>query len=174
MLDANLTQQLKTYLGNLKQPIELDASLDGGAKSREMRDLLNDIAALSDLIEVVEGADERTPSFLIRRAGAHEVAVRFAGLPMGHEFTSLVLALLQVGGHPSKAAQDLIQQIRDLDGDFAFETYFSLSCQNCPDVVQALNLMSVLNPRISHVAIDGALSRKRSTPARSWPYPLSF
>src|SRR5690606_19686334 len=96
------------------------------------------------------------PSFLIRWAGT-DIGVRFAGLPMGHEFTSLVLALLQVGGHPSKAAQDLIEQIKDLDGDFAFETYFSLSCQNCPDVVQALNLMSVLNPRISHVAIDGAL-----------------
>ena len=84
--------------------------------------------------------------------------MRFAGLPMGHEFTSLVLALLQVGGHPSEGcAPMLIEQIADLDGDFRFETYFSLSCQNCPDVVQALNLMSVLNPRIQHVAIDGAL-----------------
>jgi alkyl hydroperoxide reductase subunit F len=83
--------------------------------------------------------------------------VRFAGLPMGHEFTSLVLALLQVGGHPSKEAQDLLAQVSALEGEFRFETYFSLSCQNCPDVVQALNLMCVLNPRVSHVAIDGAL-----------------
>jgi alkyl hydroperoxide reductase subunit F len=93
---------------------------------------------------------------MIRRVGT-DIGVRFAGLPMGHEFTSLVLALLQVGGHPSKAAQELIEQVKGLDGDFAFETYFSLSCQNCPDVVQALNLMAVLNPRISHVAIDGGL-----------------
>ena len=74
--------------------------------------------------------------------------MRCAGIPRGHEFTSLVLALLQVGGHPSKEAQDTIERVKNLDGDYTFETYFSLSCQNCPDVVQALNLMSVLNPRI--------------------------
>jgi NADH-dependent peroxiredoxin subunit F len=102
------------------------------------------------------GDDARKPSFLIRRTGT-DIAVAFAGIPMGHEFTSLVLALLQVGGHPSKAAQELIEQVRNLDGDFAFETYFSLSCQNCPDVVQALNLMAVLNPGITHVSIDGGL-----------------
>jgi len=157
MLDANLTQQLKAYLGNITQPIELVASLDDGAKSAELLALLEEIAVLSDKVALIrDGADRRRPSFMIRRAGT-DIGVRFAGIPMGHEFTSLVLALLQVGGHPSKAAQELIQQVKDLDGDFAFETYFSLSCQNCPDVVQALNLMAVLNPRISHVAIDGAL-----------------
>ena len=157
MLDANLTQQLKAYLTNIKQPIELVASLDDAPKSRELGSLLDEVAALSDLVAVVRANDDqRTPSFMIRRAGS-DIGVRFAGIPMGHEFTSLVLALLQVGGHPSKAAQELIEQVRNLDGDFAFETYFSLSCQNCPDVVQALNLMAVLNPRISHVAIDGAL-----------------
>jgi alkyl hydroperoxide reductase subunit F len=86
-----------------------------------------------------------------------DISVRFAGIPMGHEFTSLVLALLQVGGHPPKVEPEVIEQVRQLEGDFSFETYFSLSCQNCPDVVQALNLMSVINPRIRHVAIDGAL-----------------
>ncbi|MEG3086437.1 alkyl hydroperoxide reductase subunit F [Sphingomonas sp. PB4P5] len=156
MLDANLQQQLKAYLVNIKQPIELVASLGDDAKSRELGILLNEIAALSDSVTVVTADDQRTPSFMIRRVGT-DLGVRFAGLPMGHEFTSLVLALLQVGGHPSKAAQEIIQQVKDLDGDYAFETYFSLSCQNCPDVVQALNLMSVLNPRISHVAIDGGL-----------------
>ena len=159
MLDANLKGQLKTYMANITQPIELVASLDDGAKSREMRDLLGEIAELSDKVSVTAGHADRVPSFMIRRVGT-DIGVTFAGLPMGHEFTSLVLALLQVGGHPSKAAQDLIQQIRDIDGDYAFETYFSLSCQNCPDVVQALNLMSVLNPRISHVAIDGALFKE--------------
>src|SRR5690606_3486397 len=133
MLDANLKGQLKGYLANITQPIELVASLDDGAKSREMQELLNEIAELSDKVAVVRADDDkRKPSFLIRRVGT-DIGVRFAGLPMGHEFTSLVLALLQVGGHPSKAARDLIQQIKDLDGDFAFETYFSLSCQNCPD-----------------------------------------
>jgi alkyl hydroperoxide reductase subunit F len=157
MLDANLKQQLKAYLGNITQPIELVASLDTGAKSVELKELLEEIAGLSDKVGFVrKDDDKRTPSFMIRRVGT-DIGVRFAGIPMGHEFTSLVLALLQVGGHPSKAAQDVIEQVKALDGDYAFETYFSLTCQNCPDVVQALNLMSVLNPRISHVAIEGGL-----------------
>ena len=155
MLDANLKDQLKVYLANIKQPIELVASADESAKSHEMLALLEEIAGLSPDVAVVrKDDDKRRPSFMIRRKGT-DIGVRFAGIPMGHEFTSLVLALLQVGGHPSKLAQDVIEQVRALDGDYAFETYFSLSCQNCPDVVQALNLMSVLNPRISHVAIEG-------------------
>jgi alkyl hydroperoxide reductase subunit F len=161
MLDANLTGQLKTYLGNIREPIELVSSLGDDAKSRELDELLHEIAALSEKIAVLRADDDaRRPSFLIRRTGtgANNIGgVRFAGIPMGHEFTSLVLALLQVGGHPSKAAVELIEQIKDLDGDYRFETYFSLSCQNCPDVVQALNLMAILNPRIRHVSIDGGL-----------------
>nr|WP_298684953.1 alkyl hydroperoxide reductase subunit F [uncultured Dongia sp.] len=158
MLDANLTEQLKAYLERITQPVELVASLDDSDGAREMQELLEEIAALSDQITLVrrDTDDVRKPSFAIQRAGT-AVGVRFAGLPMGHEFTSLVLALLQVGGHPSKTAQDVIEQIQALDGDYHFETYFSQSCQNCPDVVQALNLMSVLNPRIRHVSVDGAL-----------------
>ncbi|SOB87185.1 alkyl hydroperoxide reductase subunit F [Sphingomonas guangdongensis] len=157
MLDATITAQLKAYLVNIREPVELVAALDDSTKGRELGTLLDDIAALSDLVSVITGDDARRPSFLIRRASDHAVAVRFAGIPMGHEFTSLVLALLQVGGHPSKAAQDLIEQVRALDGPLHFESYFSLSCQNCPDVVQALNLMAVLNSQITHTAIDGSL-----------------
>ena len=157
MLDANLTAQLKAYLEKVTQPIEIVASLDDSTKAGELDELLHEVAALSDHITLVHRDDDvRKPSFAINRVGS-DVGVRFAGIPMGHEFTSLVLALLQVGGHPSKTAQDVIEQIQSLDGEFKFETYFSLSCQNCPDVVQALNLMSVLNPKIQHVAIDGAL-----------------
>ena len=156
MLDANLKTQLQGYLTRITMPIELVASLDASEKGQEMLALLEEIASLSDKITLVHGDDARKPSFAIHRLNS-DVAVRFAGLPMGHEFTSLVLALLQVGGHPSKEAAEVIAQIENLDGDFRFETYFSLSCQNGPDVVQALNLMSVLNPRIQHVAIDGAL-----------------
>jgi alkyl hydroperoxide reductase subunit F len=157
MLDANLKTQLKTYLERLVLPIELAASLDDGEKSRELAALLEEIAALSDRITVVRRDDDaRRPSFAINRVGS-DVSLRFAGIPLGHEFTSLVLALLQVGGYPPKVEPALIEQVRQLEGDFRFETYFSLSCQNCPDVVQALNLMSVVNPRIRHVAIDGAL-----------------
>ncbi|AFM31284.1 MULTISPECIES: alkyl hydroperoxide reductase subunit F [Stutzerimonas stutzeri subgroup] len=157
MLDTNLKTQLKAYLEKVTQPFEIVASLGDGEKSQEMLSLLQDIAGLSDKITLkTDGDDARKPSFSLNRIGGN-ISLRFAGIPMGHEFTSLVLALLQVGGHPSKTAPEVIEQIRALDGDYRFETYFSLSCQNCPDVVQALNLMAVLNPNIKHVAIDGAL-----------------
>ncbi|HVI98493.1 MAG TPA: alkyl hydroperoxide reductase subunit F [Sphingomonas sp.] len=156
MLDANLTQQLEGYLTKIRQPIELVASLGDDAKSHELGELLGEIAALSDKITVTPEQDERAPSFAICRAGT-DIAVRFAGIPLGHEFTSLVLALLQVGGHPPRISDEVVAQIEALDGDFHFETYFSLSCGNCPDVVQALNTMAVLNPRIRATAIDGAL-----------------
>jgi NADH-dependent peroxiredoxin subunit F len=162
MLDAHLKTQLKAYLEKVTQPIEIVASLDDSAKSAELNELLEEIASLSGQIALVRRDDDkRKPSFAINRVGS-DIGVRFAGIPLGHEFTSLVLALLQVGGHPSKTAADVIEQVKNLegpapDGVFRFETYFSLSCQNCPDVVQALNLMSVLNPKIRHVSIDGAL-----------------
>ena len=157
MLDANMKTQLKAYLERVVRPITITASVDDGPRSAEMMDLLTDIASLSDQITVVESRDdgERVPSFALTSPG-EDIHLRFAGLPMGHEFTSLILALLQTGGYPPKLEQDLIAQIKDLDGDFTFETYFSQSCQNCPEVVQALNLMAVLNPKVRHVAIDGA------------------
>ncbi|MGB6243203.1 MAG: alkyl hydroperoxide reductase subunit F [Castellaniella sp.] len=158
MLDANLKGQLGTYLERVTAPVELRASLDGSTQAQELRVFLEEIVGLSDKLSLSEVAapDGRSPSFEIARAGS-DIGVRFAGMPLGHEFTSLVLALLQVGGHPPKLDDDVIEQIRSLPGDYQFETYFSLSCQNCPDVVQALNVMSVINPRIRHVAIDGAL-----------------
>ena len=158
MLDADVKAQLKAYLERLVQPIELVASIDDSEGSRDMMDLLRDVAEQSGMIVLTEQRDdgERSPSFLIRRTGS-DVSVRFAAIPTGHEFTSLVLALLQVGGYAPKLEADVIEQIRNIEGDFRFETYMSLTCQNCPDVVQALNVMSVINPRIQHVAIDGAL-----------------
>ena len=158
MLDANLKSQLQAYLGKVMQPIEIVASLDESDKSREMRGLLQDIASLSSHITLSErsGDGERVPSFALNRIGSN-MGIRFAGIPLGHEFTSLVLALLQVGGHPPKADAEVLEQIRNLEGEYRFETYISLSCQNCPDVVQALNLMAMINPNIRHVMIDGAL-----------------
>ena len=158
MLDANIKGQLKAYMEKLQQPIELVAAYDDSKKSEELKQLLEEIEPMSEKISLrtEESTEVRRPSFAINRVGT-DIGVRFAGIPMGHEFTSLVLALLQVGGHPSKASQDVIQQVQELEGEFEFETYFSLSCQNCPDVVQALNLMSVLNPNIKHTSIDGAL-----------------
>jgi len=157
MLDDTLKTQLKAYLQKVTQPFEIVASLDDGDKSRELFRLLEEIAGLCDKITLKsDGRDPRTPSFALNRPG-EDTGLAFAGIPMGHEFTSLVLALLQVGGHPPKASDETVAQIQALDAELHFETYFSLSCQNCPDVVQALNLMAILNPKVRHVAIDGAL-----------------
>ena len=157
MLDASLKTQLQAYLQKVTRPFEIVASLDGSDKSAELRALLEEIASLSELISLrTDGDNERRPSFSLTRPG-EEIGLTFAGIPLGHEFTSLVLALLQVGGHPARLDEETIEQIKALEGRFEFETYFSLSCQNCPDVVQALNLMAVLNPNIRNTSIDGAL-----------------
>lgn len=156
MLDANMKAQLKSYLERLNRPVEITASLDDSAKSREMHELLGEIAEQSHRITIKQATLLRTPSFALNAPGEN-ISLTFAGLPMGHEFTSLVLALLQTGGYPPKVDAEVIAQIRALPGSYKFETYISLSCQNCPDVVQALNLMAVLNPNIEHTMIDGAL-----------------
>ncbi|MBN8746290.1 NADH dehydrogenase [Xylophilus ampelinus] len=156
MLDAATKSQLASYLERISQPIEVVASLDDSQASTETQALLKDIAETSTLITVIESRDDtqRKPSFSINRPGESH-GPRFAGLPMGHEFTSLILALLQVGGYPPKVEQAILEQIKSLDGDFEFEVYVSLTCHNCPDVVQALNLMAVQNPRIKTTMVEG-------------------
>jgi NADH-dependent peroxiredoxin subunit F len=158
MLDANLKGQLAAYLQRISQPVELVASLDDTPASSQLQALLGDIAQASPLVSIVEthGGPHRAPSFSVG-APDESPRVRFAGLPMGHEFTSLVLALLQAGGYPPKVDDAVLQQVRGLDGDFEFEIYVSLTCHNCPDVVQALNLMAIQNPRIKATMIDGSL-----------------
>ncbi|HCX80411.1 MAG: alkyl hydroperoxide reductase subunit F [Curvibacter sp. RIFCSPHIGHO2_12_FULL_63_18] len=156
MLDDTLKSQLGAYLERVTLPIEIVASLGEDDNSVEMRDLLQTIQSLrSDKITVAyDGTDARKPSFALKRAGT-DTSLRFAGLPLGHEFTSLVLALLWSGGHPPKVEQDVIDQIKGLDGDFNFEVYMSLTCHNCPDVVQALSLMAILNPKVKTTVIEG-------------------
>ena len=157
MLDATIKAQLKAYLERLQRPIELVASLDDSAKGQELRGLLTDIAELSDKVALrTNGQHALRPSFGVAEPG-EAPRIHFAGIPMGHEFTSLVLALLQTGGHPPKVDAEVIEQIKALPGKFEFETFISLSCHNCPDVVQALNLMAVLNPGVTSTMIDGAL-----------------
>jgi NADH-dependent peroxiredoxin subunit F len=157
MLDDSLKTQLKAYLERVTQPFEIVASLSDSDSSREMQGLLQDVVALSDKITLrTDGSDARKPSFSLNRLG-YNMGLRFAAIPLGHEFTSLVLALLWVGGHPPKVEPEVIEQIRKLDGDYNFEVYMSLSCHNCPDVVQALSLMAVLNPKVRVTTIDGAL-----------------
>jgi alkyl hydroperoxide reductase subunit F len=156
MLDAATKAQLKSYLERATQPIEIVASLDDSTASGELQSLLQDVAEASPLVKLSESRDDthRKPSFSINRPSENH-GPRFAGLPMGHEFTSLILALLQIGGYPPKVEEEILQQIRALDGDFEFEIYVSLTCHNCPDVVQALNLMAVQNPRIRATMIEG-------------------
>jgi NADH-dependent peroxiredoxin subunit F len=163
MLDSTLEAQLKVHLERITEPIELVATLDDRPASTELKNLLSEVAALSTRISLrFDGHDSRAPSFSISRVG-HNMGVHFAAIPLGHEFTSFVLALLQVGGHPPKIEADVIDQIRGLshddggDGTMVFETYVSLTCHNCPDVVQAINAMAILNPRVTAVTIDGAL-----------------
>ena len=158
MLDTDLATQLSSLLEKLQHPITLAAALDDSEASSELNALLEQIDGMSPKISraALDEPDVRRPSFAIRRDGS-DVEVRFAAIPLGHEFTSLVLALLQVGGHPVKIDDALAAQVRALDGDYDFTTYMSLHCQSCPDTVQALNAMSVINPRIRHIAVDGAL-----------------
>jgi NADH-dependent peroxiredoxin subunit F len=157
MLDANIKGQLQGYLGRITLPVDIIASLDDSPKAAEMREFLEEIVELSPLLSLtLNGRSERRPSFRIQRRDA-EMAIDFACIPLGHEFTSLVLALLQAGGHPPKVDDETIERIKGLDADISFEIFVSLTCHNCPDVVQAINLMAVLNPRVKAMTIDGAL-----------------
>lgn len=174
MLDDALKTQLKAYLERVTLPIELIASLDESAGSADVRRLLEEIAAVSSHVTVrFDGSNARKPSFQIRRVGA-ETELHFAAVPLGHEFTSLVLALLWTGGHPPKVDPSVIETIRDLQGDFSFEVYMSLSCHNCPDVVQALSLLSVVNPRVKTVVIDGGLYQDEVNARQIMAVPMVF
>lgn len=157
ILDDELKQQLQTYLENLKEEIILEASLDDSTTAKEMRDLLQEISSLSSRVEYSEnGTSERKPSFSIKNKQT-KISLSFAAIPLGHEFTSLVLAILQAGGHPVKISEQTTDTVKSIKETLNFTTYMSLTCQNCPDVVQALNAMAVLNPNISNTSVDGAL-----------------
>ncbi|MGW8014006.1 alkyl hydroperoxide reductase subunit F [Staphylococcus xylosus] len=161
MLNDQLKSQLQQLLQLMEGDVVLKASLGADDKSNELKELLDEVSAASSHITIEETDLKRTPSFSVNRPG-EETGITFAGLPMGHEFNSLVLALLQVSGRASKEEQAVIDQIKSLDKPLHFETYISLTCQKCPDVVQALNLMSLLNPNITHSMIDGAIFREES------------
>ena len=161
MLNADLKQQLQQLLGLMEGDVEFRASIASDDKSKELKELLDEIAEMSEHITIVEKELKRTPSFSVSKPD-EEAGVTFAGIPLGHEFNSLVLAILQVSGRAPKEKQSIIDQIKGLEGKYNFETYVSLTCQKCPDVVQALNLMSVVNPNITHTMIDGSVFREES------------
>ena len=174
MLDDTLKAQLQQYLALLRQPIRLIASLDDSETGKNMNELLTTIVGLSDKVTLdTSGNDARKPSFVVARENESQ-GVRFAGLPLGHEFTSLVLALLWTGGHPPKVEQDVIDSIKGLDGDFNFEVYMSLSCHNCPDVVQALSLMAIFNPKVKTVVIEGGAFQKEVEERQIMAVPMVF
>ncbi len=174
MLDAAMTQQLRSHFTKIDRPVRLVASLDASEASRELASLLEEVAGLCEQIHLErDGTDERRPSVAVVSAETGE-RVRFAGLPLGHEFSSLVLAILQVGGHPPVLSEDLLAQARTIERELNFETFFSQSCQNCPVVVQALNALSVLNPNVSHVAIDGGSFRDEVSSREVLAVPTVF
>ncbi|MFA8439435.1 alkyl hydroperoxide reductase subunit F [Pueribacillus sp. YX66] len=161
MLDADLKAQLSQYLEMMEGDVLLKVSAGTDKVSKDMLSLIDELATLSSKIKVENTELERTPSFSVNRMD-EDTGIVFAGVPLGEEFTSLVLALLQVSGRAPKVDQNVIDQIKNLEGDYHFETYVSLSCHNCPVVVQALNVMSVLNPNISHTMIDGAVFKEEA------------
>ncbi len=175
MLDDSIKAQLAAYFERITQPVELIASLDDSEGAQQIRELVTEVAAVAPakISARFDGNFERRPSFQITRAG-HDMGVHFAAVPMGHEFTSLLLAVLWAGGHPPKVEPEVLDQIRGLYGDFTFDTWMSLTCHNCPDVVQAMHLMAVFNPRVRAVAIDGGLFQKEVEDRQIMAVPSVF
>ncbi|ASS86664.1 alkyl hydroperoxide reductase subunit F [Anoxybacillus geothermalis] len=173
LLDADIKAQLAQYLQLLENDIVLTVSAGDDNVSRDMLALIDELTAMSPKIKVEKAKLERTPSFSVNRVGEN-TGITFAGVPLGHEFTSLVLALLQVSGRPPKVSQDVVDRIQQIRGKHHFETYVSLTCHNCPDVVQALNIMSVLNPDISHTMIDGAAFKEEAEQKGIMAVPTVF
>ncbi|PSV39652.1 alkyl hydroperoxide reductase subunit F [Photobacterium sp. GB-36] len=175
MLEQSMKQQLKAYLENLKTDIQLVLSLDDSDTAQKLHELAHEIAELNDKVSVIEdnNASVRKPVMQVVNP-TKQTSMSFAGLPMGHEFTSLVLALLHSGGHPMKLEQAVIDQIAALDQDIVVETFISLSCQNCPDVVQAFNMMAAINPRIKATMIDGAAFQNEVTERNIMAVPTVY
>ena len=175
MLDDSIKAQLAAYFERITQPVELVASLDESEGAQQIRELISEVAAVAPakISARFDGNFARKPSFQITRVG-HDMGVHFAAVPMGHEFTSLLLAVLWAGGHPPKVEPDVLAQIQGLDGDFSFDTWMSLTCHNCPDVVQAMHLMAVFNPRVRAVAIDGGLFQQEVEERQIMAVPSVF
>ena len=172
-LDAQIKGQLAQYLQLLESDVVFQVQLGQDESSQKVRDFLEEIAAMSDRISIIPMNLSRTPSFKIAKVG-QESGVEFAGLPLGHEFTSFVMALLQVSGRPPKIEDELVERIQGIQKSLHFETYVSLSCHNCPDVVQAFNIMAVLNPNISHTMVEGGMFQEEVEAKKIMSVPAVF
>lgn len=168
MLSENLKQQLVQYLAMMEGDVVIQKSVGSDNISEEMDGLLNELQSISSRIKVEAAELDRTPSFTLAKPG-EKARITFAGVPLGHEFTSLILALLQVSGRAPKIEDDLIEQIKALDGSYNFETFISLTCQKCPDVIQALNMMAVINPNITSTMIDGVAFKEEAKDVMAVP-----
>lgn len=173
-LDTEIKAQLAQYLELLENDVVFAAHLDESENSQKIREFLDEIQAMSPKISLVDKSLTRTPSFMINQKGQADSGVEFAGLPLGHEFTSFILALLQVGGRKPKVEEDVIRRIEKINRPLHFETYVSLTCHNCPDVVQSLNIMSVLNPNISHTMIEGGMFKDEVDAKKIMAVPTVF
>jgi NADH-dependent peroxiredoxin subunit F len=173
LLEPDIKAQLAQYLEMMENDVLLKVSTGSDNVSNVMNGLMDELTSMSSRIKVEKTELERTPSFSVNRIG-EDTGVTFAGIPLGHEFTSLVLALLQVSGRAPRVDQKLIDQVKNLEGEYHFESYISLSCQNCPEVVQALNVMSVLNPNITHTMIDGAAFKEEVESKKIMAVPTVF
>lgn len=174
MLDNETKEQLKQYLALLESEVIFSASLDESDNSKKVEDFLTEVAEMDAKISIEAKKLKRTPSFELNQKGAENSGIIFAGLPMGHEFTSFILALLQVGGRAPKIEDSMVQQIKAIDRTLNFETYVSLTCHNCPDVVQALNIMSVVNPKISHTMVEGGMYQQEIDEKEIMAVPTVF
>jgi len=173
VLDADIKDQLNQYLQLMEGDVLIEASAGDDSVSADMLAFVEELAGMSPRISLEKKTLDRTPSFSVNRPG-ESTGIVFAGIPLGHEFTSLVLALLQVSGRAPKVEQDVIDQIKNIQGTYVFESFISLTCHNCPDVVQALNLMSLLNPGISHTMIDGAAFKEEAESREVMAVPSVF
>lgn len=171
LLNASLTAQLSELLKKIVSKIEIVSYVDNSETSQKVRALLEEVSQQSNKISIVEvnnnetNNSKRKPSFELRRKldnsvnGESTVSVSFAGLPLGHEFSSLVLALLQVSGYAPKISDEQREAILKL-GPHNVTTYMSVTCLNCPEVVQSLNTISIINPKIQHTVVEGSAFRE--------------
>ena len=173
MLDKETKQNLAHYLEMLESPVIFSTSTDDSNDSRKLLEFLNEIAQMTEKVTIEEKKLSRTPSFEINSLNGTS-GIAFAGIPLGHEFSSFLLALLQVSGRPPKITDSLMQQIKQIQQDLYFETYVSLTCHNCPDVVQALNILSVLNPMIHHTMIEGSMYQNEITEKQVLAVPTIY
>src|SRR5690625_4950628 len=173
ILDTDMKAQLAQYLELMVDDVLLKVSAGSDKVSKDMVALVDELATMSSKIKAEKTELERTPSFSVNRVN-EDTGITFAGIPLGHEFTSLVLALLQVSGRAPKVDDKVIEQIKKLEGEYHFVSYISLSCQNCPEVVQALNVMSLLNPGITHTMVDGAVYKEEAESKDVMAVPTVF